>query len=135
MFACGRIGHKKDDCLHIIRTSTSPVRGGNDDHGDSVGSRTVHDTDSIANGGGMLEGSGTAKDNDSYGPWMIVTCKKVGQRGARNSAALEGHTGSRRAEVYQASRQRPSMKPISMGWAKEAIPQKLVVSKPSIKVN
>ena len=99
-FACGRIGHKKEDCLHIIRTSTSPVRGDNDDHGDSARSHRVHDTDSTTNGGGMSEGSGTAKDNDSYGPWMIVTRKKVGQRGARNFAALEGHTGSKRAVVY-----------------------------------
>ncbi|XP_023883249.1 uncharacterized protein LOC136069532 [Quercus suber] len=100
-FTCGRLGHKKDDCPHIIRTATSPEIGGNDDHGDSAGSRMVHDMDSTIAGGGMSEGSGTAKDNDSYGPWMLVTRKKAGQRGIKNSTVVEGHTGSWRVVVHQ----------------------------------
>ncbi|XP_050259267.1 uncharacterized protein LOC126704310 [Quercus robur] len=121
-FACGRVGHKKEVCPHIIRSSSSPVRGGNDEHGDSVGSRMVHDTDSTVIGGGMSEGSGATKANDSYGPWMLVTRRKNGQRGVRNAAGLDGLSGSGRAEERQASGQGTATKPISMGWAKETNP-------------
>ena len=121
-FACGRVGHKKEDCPHIIRSSSLPVRGGNDDHGDSAGSRMVHDTDSTVIGGGMSEGSGTTKANNLYGPWMLVTRRKNGQRGIRNSAVLDGHTGSGRVEEHQANGQGIATKPISMGWAKETNP-------------
>ena len=134
-FACGRLGHKKEECPHIIWSHTSPVRGGNIEQGDSAGSHTMHSTDSTSNGGGMSEDSGAAKDNDSYGPWMIVTRKKMGQRGAKNAVGLEGYKRQGKAEVHQASGQGPTMKTNSMGWAKEANPQKIIGPDPSIKVN
>nr|POE51174.1 ferric reduction oxidase 4 [Quercus suber] len=108
-----RIGHKKDDCPHIIRSSTLLVKEGNNEHGDSVGSRMMHGTDGTTSGSGMSEGSGAATDNNSYRHWMIVTRKKAGQRGSRNSMALEGPIGSGRSLSYQASGQGPSMKPIT----------------------
>ena len=95
----------------------------------------MHGTDSTSNGGGMSEDSGAAKDNDLYGPWMIVTRKKMGQRGAKNAAGLEGYKRQGKAEVHQASGQGPTMKTNSMGWAKEANPQKIIGPDPSIKVN
>ena len=134
-FACGRIGHKKDDFPYIIRSSTPPVRGGNDEHGDSTRSRKMHGMDGIVSGGGMSEGSGTATNNNLYRPWMLVTRKKVGQHGARNSTALEGHTGSGRSVLHQGSGQGISMKPTTMGWAKVTNSLKLVNSEPSIKAS
>ena len=111
-FACNRIGHKKADYPHIIRSSSLPVKGGNNEHGDSAGSHMMCGIDGTTSGSGMSEGNGATTDNDLYRTWMIVTCKKAGQCGSRNSAALEGPTG---LGLYQANGQGPSMKPTTMG--------------------
>ncbi|XP_030948989.1 uncharacterized protein LOC115972900 [Quercus lobata] len=51
-FACGRIGHKKDDCPHTIRKPVSPEREENGEPDESARSRKVHATDSTTNGCG-----------------------------------------------------------------------------------
>ena len=95
----------------------------------------MHGTDSTSNGGGMSEDSGVAKDNDLYEPWMIVTRKKMGQRGAKNAAGLEDYKRQGKADMHQASGQGPTMKTNSMGWAKEANAQKFIGPESSIKAN
>lgn len=136
-FACSRIGHKRDDYPHIVRSFTSLVKGGNDEHGDgdSASSCMMHGTDGTASGSGMAEGSGAATDNDSYGPWMIVSRKKAGQCATKNYVALEGPTGSRRMMLNQANGQGSFTRSTTMGWAKETTKLNIAVPKPSKKSN
>jgi len=76
-FACGRIGHKKDDCPHTIRKPVSLEREENGEPDESVRSCKVHATDSTTDGCGTSGGSGAATDSTSYGPWMIMTQVKT----------------------------------------------------------
>ena len=54
----------------------------------------MHATDSTTFGSGMSEGSGQATDNELYDPWMIMTCRKIGERVSKNAMVMEGPTGS-----------------------------------------
>ena len=114
-FACGRIGHKKDDCPHTIRKPVSPEREENGEPDESTRSRKVHATDSTTDGCGTSGGSGAATDSTSYRPWMIVTHKKSGQRSSVNAATKEGHTGLGKAGTDQAYVQGSFSKAEKMG--------------------
>lgn len=63
-FTCGRLGHRKDDCLHVIR---GPKVQRNDQHieGERNESREV---------------ACDTSEEDGYGPWMVVNRKKTGPR-------------------------------------------------------
>ena len=91
-FACGRVGHKKEMCLHIIRgaepllekeasytkvSSTSPRKmhvPGGCETGCGMAKRSTKERD-------MAESSGMEHDEDKYGPWMVLTRRRGGQKG------------------------------------------------------
>nr|POE91257.1 hypothetical protein CFP56_34579 [Quercus suber] len=88
-----RVGHRKEVCLYTIRNPKSPEKGVNDEHEKQpVNSHATHATDSTNSGSGMSNGNGADKDNDLYGPWMIVTHRKIGRRRSRNATVMEGPT-------------------------------------------
>ena len=90
-FSCGRVGHRKEVCPYTIRNPKVLEKEVNDEHENKpVNSHTTHATDSTNPGSGMSDGSGADTYNDLYGPWMIVTCRKTGQRKPRNATAMEG---------------------------------------------
>nr|POE98370.1 uncharacterized protein CFP56_55047 [Quercus suber] len=81
-FSCGRIGHRKEDCPHIIRPVHPPSREATetvDKIQESPCERHVaesaEDHQSCAS---------TNKDN-LYGPWMVVTRKKSGCKPSKDS--------------------------------------------------
>ena len=130
-FGYGRIGHKKDGCPHLVQKPSSPVRGDNGDVDDSARSRTLHDMDTTTNGSGTSGGSGVNTESTTYGPWMVVTRKKPGQRIPRNSTAMEGPMGQEKAVKFLFNGQGPSMKADELGWAKEAITFSIAGTEPS----
>ena len=130
-FACSRIGHKKDDCPHTILKPISPEREENGESDESTRSRKVHATDSTTDGCDTLGGSGATTDSTSYGPWMIVTRKKSGQRSSVNVVTKEGYMGLAKARSNQAYDQGFFSKAEKMGWALEPTNFNEVDAKPS----
>lgn len=118
-FACGRIGHKKDVCSHIVRSSNSPAKGVDDEIEDPAKSRSLHAMDSTAHGSDTSGGSGEAASNALYGPWTVVTRKKPGQRLARNVANMEGPMGPAKEVMSHSLGKGPSSKLENLGWAEE----------------
>ena len=121
VFACGKIGHKKDACPHTIWKPGSSVRGENGEHDELARSRMLHATDSTTDGCGMSGGSGAATDSTLYRPWMIVTRKKSGQRISVNVVTKEGPTGPGKVVTNHTNGQGSSSKAEKVGCAKESI--------------
>ena len=88
-FSCSRVGHKRDLCPYTIKNPKALVaeissRGG--------GNRTtsphrLHDTSSTTPGSGTTKDKGADTEYDKYGPWMLVTRKRVGQRRNKNTVS------------------------------------------------
>ena len=83
-FSCGRIGHRKEDCPHIIRPVQPPTREEEEGVDKVQGSpRERHDAESTE--------TSTNEDN-TYGPWMVVTRKRNGYKPNRyNSTSGMSH--------------------------------------------
>ena len=83
-FSCGRIGHQKEDCPHIIRPVQPPAREEDEGVDKVQGSpRERHDAESAE--------TSTNEDN-TYGPWMVVTRKRNGYKPNRyNSTSGMSH--------------------------------------------
>ena len=77
-FSCGRIGHRKEDCPHIIRPVQPPARE-EEEGGETVkGSpRERHDAESAEI---------STNEDSTYGPWMVVTRKRNGYKPNRYSS-------------------------------------------------
>lgn len=132
-FACGRIGHKKDVCPHIVLSSNSPTKGVNDEIEEPARSRSLHVMDSTAHGSGTSGGSGEAAGNALYGPWTVVTRKKPGQRLARNVTNMEGPMGPAKEALSHSLGKGPSSKLDNLGWAKEPFSPIVAGARPSKK--
>lgn len=71
-FSCGRIGHRKEDCPHIIRPVQTSAREEEDGVDKAQGSpREKHDAKSAET---------SADEDNTYGPWMVVTRKRNGYK-------------------------------------------------------
>lgn len=89
-FSCGRIGHRKDGCPHILR---SPPRADKD--------AEVREEVQVSNsrvGCDLVdpmqhEAGRSAEQEDIYGSWMVVTRKRQGTKGARYKPEGSGGTG------------------------------------------
>ena len=79
----------------------------------------MHATDSTILGSGTSEDGGMDMDNDMYGPWMIMTCRKAGQRGPINGVVMEDPIGSVQKMVTHDSKQGNNGKSFKLGWTKE----------------
>nr|POE90406.1 uncharacterized protein CFP56_59946 [Quercus suber] len=133
-FGCGRIGHKKEACPHLVRKPGSPVSGDNVERGDSARSHTLHAMDSSTDGSGTSGGSGADTESTLYGPWMVVTRKKFGQRISRNVAVTEGPTSLGNAVKFHTNGQALSVKANRMGWVKEPTSLSIAGTEPSKKI-
>nr|POE55904.1 hypothetical protein CFP56_76274 [Quercus suber] len=87
-FGCGRIGHKKDACPHLVWKLGSSVRGDNVELGDPRRSRTLPALDSTIDGSGT---SGFQLEGKSSG--------EAGASNCRNQSKLVVNEGL----VYQAA--------------------------------
>jgi len=98
-FSCGRIGHMKESCPFTIRGPSSPMEGKPKSEGAGDGTtqpaktREVHDTHGTMPASGFSEDYGIGTDDDRYGPWMLVTRRKAGQR-RTNSVSTHAGLGS-----------------------------------------
>ena len=76
----------KESCPFTIRGPSSPMEGkpkserAGDGTTQPTKTREVHDTHGTMPASGLPEDYGTGTDDDRYGPWMLVTRRKVGQR-------------------------------------------------------
>nr|POE52338.1 uncharacterized protein CFP56_60843 [Quercus suber] len=67
-FDCGRIGHKKDACPHLVWKLGSSVRGDNVELSDPRRSHTLHAMDSTTDGSGTSGGSKVDTESTLYRP-------------------------------------------------------------------
>lgn len=120
-FSCGRVDHRKEVCPYTIRNPKSPEKGVNDEHeNQSVNPHAMHATDKTNTGSDTTEGSGADTDNNLYGPWMIVTRRKTGQRRLRNAAVMEGPTDPGKQKVRHEVGQGLDFNYSKVGWAEDA---------------
>nr|XP_023891840.1 uncharacterized protein LOC112003850 [Quercus suber] len=96
-FSCGRIGHRKDDCVYLLRATSSKERADTDVQSNTERADTgaqsnverttcmehegVVPTHAQGEGDTVQVGSVGTMDEDSYGPWVVVTRKKSGSKG------------------------------------------------------
>ncbi|XP_050240943.1 uncharacterized protein LOC126689806 [Quercus robur] len=96
-FSCGRIGHRKDDCVYLLRATSPKEKADTDvqsnmDRADTGAQGNAERTTCMAHegvvpthaqgeGDTVQVGSVGTMDEDSYGPWVMVTRKKSGRKG------------------------------------------------------
>ncbi|KAL0002748.1 hypothetical protein SO802_016529 [Lithocarpus litseifolius] len=81
-FSCGRIGHRKEVCPHTIRSVQPPIKEEEEGVDKVQGSPSErHDAESAED---KKSGPSTTEDN-TYGPWMVVTRKRNGYKPSRYS--------------------------------------------------
>ncbi|XP_050260020.1 uncharacterized protein LOC126705116 [Quercus robur] len=86
-FSCGRIGHRKEACPYTIRSMpmTDIVNG------DSVDGQVNSSHVGCDLGDPTLgEAPRSPEQEDTYGPWVVVTKKRRGNRGVRNTLESSG---------------------------------------------
>ena len=91
-FGCGRVGHRKESCLYIIRQKSSSERTEARTEG-SVPSFPckMHVPDKVQKGQDSNESvSGSVKEeatDGTYGPWVVVTRRRNGTKNFMNGGA------------------------------------------------
>lgn len=96
-FTCGRIGHKKEACPFTIRgpatlTEGKPVSDEVEDGlVQSAKPREVHEKPSTIPDSGITEDSSAGAKDEGYGPWMLVSHRKNGQRKTKSTMRLGDH--------------------------------------------
>ena len=95
-FGCGRIGHRKEQCPHIIRQDPPVSEVGEKKSGDTAAkSCSAHDSDIARSGVGTssdVASAGHCAEQDVvhegvYGPWVVVTRRKNGTKQLKSSGA------------------------------------------------
>lgn len=54
--------------------------------------RGLHDSSCIGTGSGTTKDKGAGMEEDKYGPWMLVTCRKPGQKKTNISVISKDHS-------------------------------------------
>ena len=85
-FSCGRIGHRVEACPLIIKKPEPPVEGGPMRAGEDT--HVVHESYCTGTGSGLKD-SAAGREEDGYGPWMLVARRKPGQK-RTNMAGTSG---------------------------------------------
>ena len=86
-FSCGRIGHRKEACPYTIRSTPMPDTVNGDSVDGQVSSSHVGcDLGDPTTG----EAPRSPEQEDAYGPWVVVTKKRQGNRGVRNTPEGSG---------------------------------------------
>ena len=99
-FGCGRIGHRKEQCPHIIRRDQPGSEAGEKKGGDTAAKPcNSHDSDTPRSGVGASRGVGTSsgvagteqgaeheeEHEGVYGPWVVVARRKNSTSRLRSS--------------------------------------------------
>nr|POE49887.1 hypothetical protein CFP56_64310 [Quercus suber] len=120
-FSCGRVGHRKEVCLYTITNQKPSECGvGDERENQAVTPHATHATDSTTIGTDVSDGSGVDMNKDTYGAWIMVTCRKSGQRRTRNATGMEGPTESGLNSVKQQEEERLGTNSSNVGWDREA---------------
>ncbi|XP_030923106.1 uncharacterized protein LOC115949992 [Quercus lobata] len=89
-FSCGRIGHRLEACPLTIKKPEPPVEGGPVSAGENT--HVVHDSYCSGTGSGTNKDSIAGREEDGYGPWMLVARRKAGQKKTNNAVTSENHS-------------------------------------------
>lgn len=78
-FACGRVGHRKEVCLAVIRREKEkPSPEGTTVEVPENSSRSMHDSGRTDTCSTTTKVSGIEEEEGLYGPWMVVSRKRNG---------------------------------------------------------
>ena len=96
-FSCGRIGHRKDNYVYLLRATSPKEKAytdaqsnmeradmgmqGNAERTTCMAQEGVVPTHTQGEGDTVQVGSIGTMDEESYGPWVVVTRKKSGRKG------------------------------------------------------
>lgn len=86
-FSCGRIGDWKEACLYTLQSFPKSYKD-NDDSEDGPVSNSHEGCDLVDLRQG--EAPQSLEKEDAYGPWVVVTKKRQGNRGVRNKLQGSG---------------------------------------------
>nr|POE91809.1 uncharacterized protein CFP56_64217 [Quercus suber] len=89
-FSCGRIGHRMESCPHTIKKPEPPAEDGPMNAGEDT--HVVHDSYCSGTGSGTKKDSVAGKEEDRYGPWMLVARRKPGQKKTSNAVISGDHS-------------------------------------------
>ena len=86
-FSCGRIGHRRDGCPHVIHSPPTVDKDAEvQEEGQVSNSRMACDPVDPIQGEAVRD----AEQKDTYGPWVMVTRKRQSNRGIKNQQAGSG---------------------------------------------
>nr|POF25283.1 hypothetical protein CFP56_48297 [Quercus suber] len=140
-FSCGRIEHRKKLCLLTIKKPKSPMKSGSMSVGED---RTLykgalphglHDSSCTGLGSGTVKDRGAGIDEDKYGPWMLVTQRKPGQKKTNFAVTSRDHAMHRLGQAIRVLRQEPKGDTrdwTSIGEGVETVRPLRVVQEPSL---
>lgn len=112
-FSCWRIGHRKDSCPLTIKKPEPPIEGSLMSYGEDRSTyqgalpRGLHDSSCIGIGSGTTKDKGAGMEEDKYGPWMLVTCRKPGQKKTNISVISRDHSFHGLGQAIHGLRQEP----------------------------
>nr|POE45151.1 hypothetical protein CFP56_28444 [Quercus suber] len=96
-FSCGQVGHRKEAYPYTIRKEVrSEVTAERHQVGQVENPREVCEDVCASGMQATPNGSGMDKTEGQYGPWMVVSKKKPGQKGTKKSTSFEGTIRSTR---------------------------------------
>lgn len=96
-FECGCLGHKKEQCPHIVRHGPSSSKVGSKEASETCFSSHVdHVPDEIRSGEGtsgvLLDSEQSTEQTDMregvYRPWIVIACRKTGTNSLRSGGTL-----------------------------------------------
>ena len=98
-FSCGRLGHRKESCPLTIKKLEQPMEGGlKMSAGDGRTSyqgevpHVLHELSCTDTGSGTMKDRGAGMEEDRYGPWMLVTRRKLGQKKTNLAVIVGDHS-------------------------------------------
>lgn len=97
-FSCRRMGHRKEACPLTIKKPETPAEGGSINCGEDKSTYqgayqcNTHDSHSTGIGSGMSKDREADTEDDRYGPWMLVTRRKLGQKRTNLPITSEDHS-------------------------------------------
>ena len=88
-FKCGRLGHRKEHCPHVVRQGSANSEAGVKEAGETCfSSRSTHVLDEArceeGTSGVMHDSEQSTEQADVYGPWIVVERRKNGTKPLRS---------------------------------------------------
>ncbi|KAK9983119.1 hypothetical protein SO802_032644 [Lithocarpus litseifolius] len=117
-FSCGRVGHKVEACPYMIRSGKDATALAEDDRDGVAGnSRGKHEDQRPVPDCNTPNENGDVEAEGQYGPWMVVTRKRYGNRGTKKDHHVPGVTLERKfvGNKEWAKAQDPALKGPKLG--------------------